>query len=402
MRRRATSLYLNPRFNSGDFGTSGNFGNPDCHGNFGNFSRFSAFRYNHGFVCFFRTAGREDDKPMKLKEIAGLIGARMEPAEADVEISGVASIDSAGTGQLTFLAEMKYAAAARTTRASAIIVDENFPALDEGRPCLRAKNPRYAYARAVEVLHPPAKYKPGIHPTAIIDPSARIGKNASIGAYVVIEAGVEIGENCTLLPHVVIYRDVKIGNNFFAHSHVSIREQSVIGNNVLLHNGVVIGADGFGFVHDDRGQWHKIPQVGRVVIEDEVEIQANCCIDRASLGETRIARNAKLDNLTHVAHNCTVGENSMLCAQVGLAGSTEVGKNVILAGQVGVAGHCKIGDRVVVTAQSGTHGDIPPGTMVSGTPAFDHKQWRRSVAVFTRLPELARAIRGGSKTEKSK
>ncbi|HET9365262.1 MAG TPA: UDP-3-O-(3-hydroxymyristoyl)glucosamine N-acyltransferase, partial [Candidatus Angelobacter sp.] len=238
------------------------------------------------------------------------------------------------------------------------------------------------------------------HPTAVVDPSARIGSNASIGAYVVIGADVEIGESCTLQPHIVIYRGVKIGKNFFAHANVSIRENCRIGNNVLLHNGVVIGSDGFGFAKNDRGEWHKIPQTGKVVIEDDVEIQANCCIDRASLGETRIGRNTKIDNLTHVAHNCIVEENSMLCAQVGLAGSTEIGKNVILAGQVGVAGHCKIGDNVVVTAQSGTHGDIPAGSMVSGSPAFDHKQWLRSVTAFVRLPELARAIRGkGSSKE---
>jgi UDP-3-O-[3-hydroxymyristoyl] glucosamine N-acyltransferase len=157
---------------------------------------------------------------------------------------------------------------------------------------------------------------------------------------------------------------------------------------------VVIGSDGFGFAKEDNGNWYKIPQTGRVVLEDNVEIQANSCIDRASLGETRIGRNTKIDNLTHVAHNCVVGENTMLCAQVGLAGSTEIGKNAILAGQVGVAGHCKIGDGVVITAQSGTHGDIPAGSMVSGSPAFDHKQWLRSVTAFTRLPELARAIRG--------
>jgi UDP-3-O-[3-hydroxymyristoyl] glucosamine N-acyltransferase len=336
---------------------------------------------------------------MKLTEIARQIGARLEPSDADVEIGSVAPIESARAGQLTFVAEAKYAGAVKNTHASAIIVDENFPALDKGQAALRTKNPKYAYAKAVELLYQAPKYKPGIHPSAVIDPSARIGNNASIGAHVVIDSGVDIGDHCILLPHVVIYPDVKIGDNFFAHSHVSIRERSVIGNNVLLHNGVVIGSDGFGFAHDPRGDWHKIPQVGRVVIEDDVEIQANCCIDRASLGETRISRNAKFDNLTHVAHNCTVGENSMLCAQVGLAGSTEIGKNVILAGQVGVAGHCKIGDRVVVTAQSGTHGDIEAGTMVSGSPAFDHKQWRRSVALFAKLPELARGIRSKNPSE---
>ncbi len=337
---------------------------------------------------------------MKLKEVADHLRARLEPPDADVEITGVAAIESAAPGQIAFIANPKYAAAAKTTRASAIIVEEGFPALN--RPCLRTKNPKYAYARAVELFYQAPQYERSIHPAAVIHPSARIGSNASIGAYVVIDAGVKIGENCTLLPHVVIYRDVKIGKNFFAHSHVAVREQSEIGNNVRLHNGVVVGSDGFGFAKDDSGRWYKIPQSGKVVIEDDVEIQANCCIDRASLGETRLGRGTKMDNFVQIGHNCTVGENSLLCAQVGLAGSTEVGKNVILAGQVGVAGHCKIGDGVIVTAQSGTHGDIESGAMISGSPAFDHKQWRRSVAVFNKLPELAKAVRGRMKTGKEK
>ncbi|HEY2496889.1 MAG TPA: UDP-3-O-(3-hydroxymyristoyl)glucosamine N-acyltransferase [Candidatus Angelobacter sp.] len=329
---------------------------------------------------------------MKLKDIADRLGARLDPPDAQVDISSVGAIESALPGQITFAVSAKYEAIAKSSRAAALIVDEKFPALD--KPTLRTRNPQLAYARTVELLHVAPEEKRGIHSTAVVDSSARIGANASIGACVVIGADVEIGEGCTLLPHCVIYRGVKIGKNFFAHSHVSIRENCQIGDNVLLHNGVVIGSDGFGFAKDDAGNWYKIPQTGRVVIEDNVEIQANSCIDRASLGETRIGRNTKIDNLTHVAHNCVIAENSMLCAQVGLAGSTEIGKNVILAGQVGVAGHCKIGDGVIVTAQSGTHGDIPAGSMVSGTPAFDHKQWLRSVTAFVRLPELARAIRG--------
>jgi len=337
---------------------------------------------------------------MKLKEIAARVGARLEPPDADIEITGIAAIESAAPGQITFIANPKYAAAAKTTQASAIIVDEKFPAL--AKPTLRTKNPQYAYAQAAWLFHQAPQYDRGIHPSAVVDPSARIGANASIGACAVIGADVEIGDGCILLPHVVVYRGVKIGNNFFAHSHVAVRENCVVGNNVLLHNGVVIGSDGFGFAKDNDGRWYKIPQMGRVVLEDDVEIQANSCIDRASMGETRIGRGTKIDNLTHVGHNCSTGENSMLCAQVGLAGSTELGKNVILAGQVGVAGHCKIGDGVVVTAQSGTHGDIEPGSMVSGSPAFAHKQWLRSVMVFSKLPELARAVRGNSKagTEK--
>src|SRR5579872_663724 len=335
---------------------------------------------------------------MKLQEIASKLGPRLEPSQADAEITGIAAIDTAAPGQITFIANPKYASSAGSTHASAIIVEENFPALD--KPTLRTRNPQYAYLRAAELFHRPLEYERIIHPTAVIHPSANIGKNASIGAYTVIDADVEIGNNCTLLPHVVVYRSVKIGNDFFAHSHVAVREHCEIGHNVLLHNGVVIGSDGFGFAKDDSGRWQKIPQSGRVVIEDDVEIQANCCIDRASLGETRIGRGTKIDNLVHIGHNCTLGENVMICSQVGLAGSTELGKNVILAGQVGVAGHCKVGDGVIVTAQSGTHGDIEPGKMISGSPAFDHKQWRRSVAIFSRLPELAKAVRLSSKSSK--
>jgi len=190
----------------------------------------------------------------------------------------------------------------------------------------------------------------------------------------------------------VIYRGVKVGKNFFAHSHVSIRENCEIGDNVILHNGVVIGSDGFGFAKR-RWKLYKIPQTDACGLKNQVEIQANSCIDRASLGETRIGRNTKIDNLTHVAHNCVVAENSMLCAQVGLAGSTEVGKNVILAGQVGVAGHCKIGRWRDCDRAERHSRDIPAGSMVSGSPAFDHKQWLRSVTAFVKLPELARAVR---------
>ena len=329
---------------------------------------------------------------MKLQDLAAKIGARPEAGDPEMEITGVAPIESAGPGAVTFIVNPRYAAAGRTTRASAIIVDEKFPAA-AGKPLLRARNPQFAYARAAELFYVPPKYPPGIHPTAVIDPSAKIGSNAAIGAYVVIDAGVHIGENCTLLSHVVIYRGTTIGKNFFAHAHVSIREFCEIGDNVLLHNGVVIGADGFGFAKDDEGNWYKIPQSGKVVIEDNVEIQANSCIDRASLGETRIGRNTKIDNLVQVAHNCVVGENSLLCAQVGLAGSTQIGKNVVLAGQVGVAGHCTVGDGAVVTAQSGVPNDVPAGALFSGYPAIENKQWLRSVAVFNKLPELARVVR---------
>lgn len=328
---------------------------------------------------------------MKLGQIASTLGARLENGLPETEITGVAGIEEARSGQLTFVANPKYAAAARTTGASAVIVGEDFPAI--ATALLRSKNPYLAFANAIELFYQPPKYAPGVHPTAVIDGSARIGANAHIGAYAVIADGVELGDHAVLLPHVVIYRGAKIGDNFFAHAHAVVREDCRLGNNVVLQNGVVVGSDGFGFAKDDAGHWHKILQSGPAIVGDNVEIQANSCIDRASVGETYIAAGVKIDNLVQVGHGSRVEEDTLLCAQVGLAGSTEIGKNAILAGQVGVAGHCRVGDNVVITAQSGTHGDIPAGSMLSGSPAFDHKQWLRATAAFQRLPELAKAVR---------
>jgi UDP-3-O-[3-hydroxymyristoyl] glucosamine N-acyltransferase len=277
-----------------------------------------------------------------------------------------------------------------------VIVSENFPSVSAA--LLRSKNPYLAFARAIELFYKPPRYRPGIHPTAVVHPSARIGKKAHVGPYVVIDENVSIGDNAILLAHVVIYAGATIGNHFFAHAHAVVREGCRLGDNVILQNGAVIGADGFGFAKDDSGHWHKIVQSGPAVLEDAVEVQANACVDRASIGETRVARGAKIDNLAQVGHGSRVGENTLLCAQAGLAGSTDVGKNVILAGQVGVAGHCKIGDGVIATAQSGIPNDVAAGAVVSGYPAIDNKRWLRCSAVFNRLPELMKALRAQSKS----
>jgi len=336
--------------------------------------------YNHGL-------------PMKLSEIASALGARLENGSPDTEINGVAGIEVAGPGQVTFLSNPKYAALARTTKASAVIVAEDFPALSTAM--LRSRNPYLDFARALEFFYQPPCYPPGIHPTAVVHDSAKIkiGSGTHIGPYVVIHEDVQIGSGAVLLAHVVIYRGAQIGNNFLAHSHAVVREFCKIGNNVVLQNGVIVGGDGFGFAKDSSGHWHKIVQSGPVIIDDDVEIQANACVDRASVGETRISRGAKIDNLVQVGHGSKVGEHTLLCAQAGLAGSTDVGKNVILAGQVGVAGHCKIGDGAVATAQSGIPNDVPAGAVVSGYPAIDNKLWLRCVAVFNHLPEIAKQLR---------
>jgi UDP-3-O-[3-hydroxymyristoyl] glucosamine N-acyltransferase len=332
---------------------------------------------------------------MKLSDIATALNATLDNAAPNTEITGVAAIEQAGPGQLTFVSNPKYNAAAKITKASAVIVSENFPAINAGM--LRSKNPYLTWAKAIELFYQPPTYAAGIHPTAVVHATAKVGKNAHLGPYVVIDEDVIIGDNAVLLPHVVIYRGAKIGNNFFAHAHSVVREFCQLGDNVLLQNGAVVGSDGFGFAkYEDKNaqaHWHKIVQSGNVALESDVEIQANACIDRASIGETRIGQGSKIDNMVHVGHSCTIGHDTLLCAQVGLAGTTDVGNNVILAGQVGVSGHVKIGDGAIAIAQSGIPHDVAPGAMVSGAPAIDHRLWLKCCAAYARLPEIAKAVR---------
>jgi len=329
---------------------------------------------------------------MKLSHIASALNVRLENESADTEITGLNGIEQAGPGELTFISNPKYAAAARSTKASAVLVAEDF-AGSSAATLLRAKDPYLSFARALELFHPGLRYEPGVHNSAVVHITAKIGHNAHLGPYVVVGENVKIGDNAVLLAHVVIYRGAKIGSNFFAHAQSVVREDCIIGNNVLLQNGVVIGSDGFGFAKTDDARWHKIPQPAPVVIEDDVEVQANSCIDRASVGETRIRRGVKIDNLVQVGHGSQVGEDALLCSQVGLAGSTEIGKRVILTGQVGVVGHCKVGDDAIVTPQSGVAHDIPAGALVSGAPAVDHKLWLKYSALLSKLPEIARGLR---------
>lgn len=331
---------------------------------------------------------------MKLADLAQHLGATLR-GDSAARITGVAGLETASAGDLTFVANPKYAALARTTKATAILVEPAFP--DISAATLRIENPYLAFARAVELFYQPPAYAPGIHPTAVIAPTAKIGANPHIGAYAVISDHVVLGDNAVILPHVVVYPYVRAGNNLFAHAHAVIREHCQLGDNVVLQNGAIIGADGFGFAKQSDSTWYKIQQSGPAVLEDSVEVQANACIDRASIGETRVRAGAKIDNLVQVGHGSTVGENTLLCAQVGLAGSTEVGKNVILAGQVGVAGHCTIGDGAIATAQSGIPNDVAPGKVVSGYPAIDNRQWLRSVALVNRLPELLRDLKATRK-----
>lgn len=326
---------------------------------------------------------------MTLAELAHVLGAELH-GDADHSIRGVAGIEEAGPEHLTFVANPRYSALARTTKAGAVLVAPDFPKITAAT--LRLANPYLAFAKAVRLFYREPEYAPGIHPTAVIHPSAKIGTDAHVGAYVVVSDGVVIGDHATLLPHVVIYPHAVIGDHFYAHAHSIVREYCRLGDYVVLQNGAVIGSDGFGFAKDDEGVWHKIVQSGPAILEHSVEVQANSCVDRASVGETRIGAGVKIDNLAQIGHGSKVGANTLVCAQVGLAGSSETGKNVILAGQAGIAGHCKLGDGVIMTAQSGVSHDVPAGKMISGSPAFDNRQWLRATAIFARLPEIIKQL----------
>jgi UDP-3-O-[3-hydroxymyristoyl] glucosamine N-acyltransferase len=336
---------------------------------------------------------------MKLSALAAHLGATLY-GDPDAEVTSAAGLEEARPGQLTFVANPKYTPLARTTQATAVLVEPSFGEI--AAATLRIANPYLAFARALELLYESPAYAPGIHPTAVIAPTATVGPEAHIGAYVVIGDHVILGDHATLLPHAVVYPHARIGSHFFAHAHAVVRERCRLGDHVTLQNGAIIGADGFGFAHYDAPEpdapaWHKIPQTGVTVLDDHVEVQANSTIDRASIGETHIHTGAKIDNLVMVGHGSSVGANTLLCSQVGLSGSTHVGRNVILAGQVGVAGHLTIGDGAIATAQTGIPSDVAPGATVSGYPAIDNRTWLRAVAIFHRLPEIVRELRQRSK-----
>jgi UDP-3-O-[3-hydroxymyristoyl] glucosamine N-acyltransferase len=325
-----------------------------------------------------------------LGQLARLLGCQLT-GDSHAAITGVSTIEKAGPGEITFLANLKYAPKAKTTRAAAIIAAE--PLTGTAAATLVSTNPYYDFARALALFYQPPKPAPGIHPTASIAPDAAIGPNPSIGPYAVIGKGAVIGANAVLYPHAVIYEGCVIGDDFTAHSHVAVREYCRIGNRVILHNGVVIGGDGFGFAKDNEGRQFKIVQSGITVLEDDVEIQTLTSVDRATIGETRVKRGAKIDSLCQIGHACVIGEDNIICGQTGLAGSTVLEENVIMAGQTGSAGHLTIHKNAIVWAQSGVGHDVPEGAIVSGSPAFDSRDWLRASAAYSRLPEMLRTIR---------
>jgi len=330
---------------------------------------------------------------MKLSEVAEKTGSVIESGSPDAEITGAAGLDIAGAGDITFLANPKYTSQISETKASAIFLNENAKIEREDIAVLRSKDSYVAYTRTLRLFHPEVPIVASIHSTAVIDPSASVADDVEIHANVVLGKSCTIASGVKIFPNVTIYDGVTIGEGSVIHSGVSIRENCEVGQRCIIHNNTTIGCDGFGYAKDEEKRWLKIPQVGRVVLEDDVEIGANTAIDCASVGETRIKRGAKIDNLVQIGHSCTVDEDALICSQTGLAGSSVIGKRVILAGQVGIAGHLKVGDDAVITAKSATSHDIEPGKVISGIPGFDNREWLRSTAAYRRLGEMAQRLR---------
>ncbi|MBI1747828.1 MAG: UDP-3-O-(3-hydroxymyristoyl)glucosamine N-acyltransferase [Acidobacteria bacterium] len=327
---------------------------------------------------------------MKLSEIAEKLGCQLV-GDGAVEILRVRGIDQATRGDLAFIANRKYLAHLKGTKASAVILGLEHP--ETPLPNLRSVNPYLTFAKAIELFYQAPLPPRGIDPTAVISPRAVIGKNPSVGAYVVIGDDVHIGDNVTLYPHVCIYTGVRMGNGCVVHAQTVLREFVQIGDRVIFQNGVIIGGDGFGFAKQDDDTLYKIVQSGTVIIEDDVEIGSHSTVDRATIGATVIKRGAKIDNLVQIGHGSTVGEHNLLAAQVGLAGSTVLESHVTLAGQVGCAGHLTIREHAVVTAQSGVGGNIDAHAIVSGSPTMDNLVWRKVIAGLPRLPDLLRRVR---------
>ncbi|WP_425058600.1 UDP-3-O-acylglucosamine N-acyltransferase [Sporomusa carbonis] len=323
-----------------------------------------------------------------LAEIAALVDGTVT-GPAGIEVTGVTNIDDAGPGDITFAVPPHLDKAAQCSAAAVIIPDtvETF-----SKPAIRVANPRMAFTTLLILFTPRHNVSPGVHPTAVVSHTARLGANVAVMAHTVIDDNASIGDNTVIYPHTYIGRDVIVGHDTLIYPNVTVREDCHIGSRVIIHSGAVIGSDGFGFI-TVNGKHRKVPQVGNVIIEDDVEIGANTCLDRATTGSTVVKQGTKIDNLVHLAHNVVVGENCYLVAQTGIAGSAKIGNNVTFAGQSGSAGHLTIGDNCVFAARSAPINDIPPNSFYAGFPARPHKEWLRSEAAIGRLPELIKKIR---------
>lgn len=327
---------------------------------------------------------------MRLAEVAAALSCKLE-GDGSTEIVGVSTLESAGEGDLSFLANPKYYQEMKRTKASALIVG---PDVDfSGKPLLRHSNPYLTFARALDLFYRPPEPPRSIDPTAVVSPTAKLGKNLSIGAHSYVGDDVLLGDRVVVGPNCTVLDGALIGDDTSLHAGCVIRERVRIGRRCVIQSNAVIGADGFGYAREDNGSWYRILQSGTVVLEDDVDVGACSTIDRAALGETVIGRGTKIDNLVQIGHGCRIDADGLLCAQVGLAGSTRLGKRVILAGQVGVAGHLTIGDGAVATPQTGIANSIPEGAVVSGAPAIDHKLWLKTSAALARLPQIQKAVR---------
>lgn len=323
-----------------------------------------------------------------LLDLARHVGGTVA-GDPSVDISGVGTLDNATEGQITFVANIRYAAKIKETGASAVIIPpEADPA---GKNAIIVPNPYLAFAKILALFTARKRSSLGIHPGAFVDDTTVIGVEPSIYPGACIAGGVRIGDRVTIFPHVTIYEGVTIGDDVTLHAGVCIREGCRIGNNVTIHNGSIIGADGFGYAPDGH-RWHKIPQVGIVVIENDVEIGANVTIDRAALEVTRIGRGVKIDNLVQIAHNCSIGEDCIITAQAGIAGSTTLGRHVIMGGQAAVADHVTIGDNAMISGQSGVFNNVAPGEVLSGTPAIPHATRLKAAAVYPFLPKMRKEL----------
>lgn len=323
-----------------------------------------------------------------LKELSDLVGGKM--SGENVPIKGIAKVEEAKEGEITFAVSGKFLKKAEQSRASAVIVPLGVEEFN--KPIIRVENPRLAFAQLLEFFTPPKFRFLGIHATAIIGRDVKMGQRVTIGPYSVVEDGVTLGDDVYLSSFVYLGQGVSVGKGSFLHPRVTILDGTSIGERVIIHSGAVIGSDGFGFVKKGDGSYYKIPQVGRVIVEDEVEIGANVAIDRATIGETRIGKGTKIDNLVHIAHNVKVGENVAMVALVGISGSSSIGDGAILAGQAGVTEHVNIGSGAVVAAKAGVTKDIPPNLFVSGFPARTHAKQKRIKAITYRLPEILKRI----------
>jgi UDP-3-O-[3-hydroxymyristoyl] glucosamine N-acyltransferase len=326
---------------------------------------------------------------MQLGDLAARLGCELH-GDAHIEVTRVATLEDAAPGDISFLANSKYASALTTTRASAVIATPDVASA----PCaiLRTKNPYLALARAIGLLNPSVRPPSGIDRTAHIASDAVIEEGVAIGPYVVVEAGARVGARTIVRAHCVIGEQATLGPDCVLHARVSIRERVVVGARCVFQDGAVIGSDGFGFAHREDGSHEKIPQVATVVIEDDVEVGANTTIDRPAVGETRVRRGTKIDNLVQIAHGVVVGTNALLAAQVGIAGSSVIGNDVMLGGQVGVTGHVTVGDRTKAAAKTGVTGNVPADAFITGYPHMDNLEWRKSYAVFKRLPEMRKQL----------